>query len=489
MASLGVELKRLASSSVVLLLPTIVARGLNFLLMPVYTRVMTPADYGITGLASTLTPLLSTVLGLGVHVAINRMHFQYKDPEERSRMQGTLMVFLVIAPLIATIALHLVGVAGGLEIFKSVTFQEHLVLVLWAGYLGIFPNIVTNLYVVREQSGRAAVLNVFNIVALVVCTLVFVVGLRQGAVGQLRATLIASAVTAVVSILVTLSNTGVHFYRPDLVRALIFGLPLVPHQIADWGLAASDRVILERFVDKSALGIYSLGYTFGVIAAVVHGAVNRAFYPIIQRKLTDDPQHPDVPRLGTAALGAVTVVCLGVALLSREAIEILTPPQFHAASDIAPWIVLGGVFQSMYQIWSQGTLYSGKTAGIPLMTGLAAATNIGLNLWLVPKFGIVAAAWTTVLAYLILALAHGLLSQRNHAISWQYGRWIMLIASAVGVYALGQLAREQSWVVRVAINLLLSAVLYPLAVFYVALDEANRERVLIKLRLRKANAS
>src|SRR5439155_20773048 len=128
---------------------------------------------------------------------------------------------------------------------------------------------------------------------------------------------------------------------------------------------------------------------------------------------------------------------LVTAMLGDEAIKLLTHREIHGAGVFTPWIVGAFLFQGVYFVWSTGTWFSMRTAAVPLCTVAAALTNIGLNLWLVPRYGIMAAAITTFVAYAVLMFTHGMLANHLYPIAWEYRRWAGMIAAAGLCFAAG----------------------------------------------------
>lgn len=428
--TLGKELSRLGTSSLIYLLPTFFFRGLNFLLAPLFTRVMTPDDYGIVGFASSLNGVLATMFGLAVPASLSRFHFDLDTEEERARFNSTIVVFLCTWPVALALVLHQVGRLGWLDVFGTVRFEPHLKYVLWSGLLAVFPSIYINIYTAREQPRRIAVFNVGLIITSVSVALIFVVGLRQGALGQLRASVVSGVLIAMVSVGVVLATSGLSFSWKYLVRAIKYSAPLMPHTLSNWALAASDRVLLERFVAADELGRYSLGYTFATATGVVSGAINLAFLPAIMRQLKAG-RDGDAAKLGTYALVPTATMGMLIAVACPDAIRLLAAPAFHSSGRVVGWVVVGFVMQGTYAVWSIGTHYSKRTAFMPIVTALGAAVNIGLNILFVPRFGILAAAVTTAIGYAVMAIAHGVLAHMTYQIRWEYRRWVVLFGSAL----------------------------------------------------------
>lgn len=424
MSSLRNELKRLSTSSAVYLVPNLFLRGLTFLLTPIYARAMSPGDYGTLGVATTIGGVASLALSLSLHGSITRLHFEYKDDPTRQRtFYGTLLGFMLVFPAALTAILHLLGTAGHLDVFATVRYEPHLRIVLFTAFAQSFLPIPTAMYMVREQPVRVGVLNMVAALTQLGLTLLYVVGMHEGLLGALRAALHASIITAVVALVVMAANASLTFSVDVLKQALRFSVPLVPHALAAWALSISDRLVLERFVTRDDLGRYSIGYLFAFAVGLFAQSITTPLGPAANRQLKEDPQSPNVPPLGTYAFVAIAAAAMCAACFAREAIAILAPPIYRGAEQVVPWVVLGSVFQGCYLILSTGTWFSMKTRLIPLVTAAGAIANVVINIIAVPRYGILAAAVATAMAYGVMAILHAMVAHSLFPIRWELKRW------------------------------------------------------------------
>lgn len=420
--------RRLGLNSGVYVVGNLVTRGVNFLLVPVFTRVLTTDDYGILAITTTVAGLLGMVLGLALDSAITQMYFRYRSSDEHRSLYGTLLSFWVIVPGLAALSLDFLGQADLLNFFPSVPFHPYLRMTIWTSYLSIFVNLPRTIYMTLQQPLRVVGLDVMYSLATICFSIYLVVYLRQGVTGSLLATLTSSGIMAVVAIFLTLRMAPWRLSVSKLKSALIFSLPLVPHLVCHWILNLSDRFILERYVSTGELGLYSVGYQFGLLVSIFATGINNAFFPIANAQLSQESLRGKVPVLGTYMLLGTTYVGLSVGMLGGDVIRLLTPPAFHEAAAVIPWFAVAYVFQGEYFIWSRSTWFSMRTGWVPIVTALAAGINVGLNLWLVPRWGIVAAAFNTAVAFGVLALLHGYLAHKVYPIAWEYDRWTKLLA-------------------------------------------------------------
>jgi O-antigen/teichoic acid export membrane protein len=475
--------RSLSAHSAVYLVVAALGRSVSLLLVPLYTAVLAPAQYGVLAIALTINALLTLVLGMALHSAIARLYFEAETDEERGQLYGTLLAFLVVVPGIVCLLIELAGRAGALDFSAEIPYDPYLSLTVWASYFGVFLVLPQTIYITRQEPAKVLWLTLSNAVVMVAATVVLVVGLDQGVAGALRALLASAAFTGIVSIVLTARMSSGRVSPAVLRTAMIFAVPLLPHLLGHWLLNLSDRIILNRYVSQAGVGIYTFAYQFGLAMAVFTLALSNALSPIMMRQLKDPATRDHAPPTGTYALLAVTAVGLAIVLFAEEGVRLLAPDSYGDAAALVPWIVLAYVFQGVYYVWQQGTWYSMRTALVPVLTLACATLNVAMNLVLVPRYGIEAAAITTAVSFLALAVAQGLLAQKLHHIDWEYGRWLKLLVAALVPYGAARVAAELDMPARTAGDVVLLCVGFPLMLVALGFWTA-RERALIRSGLR-----
>lgn len=453
-------LGRLARGAATYLFATFVTRGLSLLLIPVYTRVMSPDDYGIVGLSMSLYSSLGIVLGMSAHSAPSRLYYSYAE-EDRRRLVGTVLSFLLVVPFILAGCIDLVGRAGLVKPFATVPYAPYLSIVVWSSAFTLLSSLAVNVLVVREAHRTAATLNSGIAVATLLTTVLLVVHWRMGAKGQLLAGLLTNVLAGGVAVALIWP-----FGRPCLdgrilKQALLFSLPLVPHELSKWVIAASDRILLERWVSTAELGCYALANTLAATVGIVTGAVGSALFPIVQKHLAEGDPRSEVPFLGSAVVVGCGAAAVVAAVELPPLVELITPPVYHRAGSAIPFLVLGFFFQALYGVWAQGTFFKRRSGVLASVTIAGAVVNGGLNLLLVPRFGMIAAAVNTAIGYAVMAVAHAWAGDRLLPIRWEYGRVARVLLAGAATVILAALFHAGRPIVTLAIRSLVLAVAFP----------------------------
>ncbi len=395
----------------------ILTKASGFLLIPIYTRFLTTTDYGIIGYLQVIMQVLSTILMFGFYGAQTRFYYDYKyKPEEMGSFLYSINIYLLVVLFLVCSFFTFYGenVFGPFIDKKSIPFNPYWILILWIVFFQIFNQIVISYYLCRKNFKRCATLQYVNFLITTTCIIYFIVVLREGALGQIKGLLIGNFLFFTLFYWDYAKNFRLKFSFNKLKYALSFGLPVVFHLLASVSLNFIDRVILERYVSLADLGIYTLGYQVGMVMSVLVNSFNQAwapnYYDLMKDKNLNHSWH--VKRVFYIWLGVIGTICLIGSMWSKELLLFLTPAKFHKSAQIVPIIIFSYVINGLYFFAVNPILFFKKTKFLPFTTGTAAILNIMLNFLLIPKYGIMGAAYATVISFMFMAVSVYLISLR-----------------------------------------------------------------------------
>lgn len=459
MPGLRSDLRRLAGSSAVYGVGTILLRALNFLLLPLYTQYLAPSDYGVVTLAATVTSVLGIIYPLGLHGAVTRFYFTTDDAHERRRLMGTFWLAMIGVSLVLAVLLdHTAGPALA-RLFPDVPFSPFLRIGIWTAFFNVFSLVPLAVMQAEERPAPYVAASVVSALLGAAGTLIGVVFLRLGATGYLLGVLAGSAAAAIMFVALTLRSIA---FRPawgGLAAGLAFALPLIPHGLASWVLDLSDRVLLGHYVATADVGRYALAVQFGAILGIVGTALNNAWVPFVYRRHAEGETGRDsFGSLSTAFAAVVTFGGVALALLGGDAIRLVTAAGYHPAAALVPWLVGGYWFAALYYLPCAFLFVSGRTGWVSLVTLISGAVNVGANLFLMPRYGVAAAAWTTFGSYGLMAVLAWIAGQRAYPVRYAYGSLAMLGALGVAAVAAGLVLAPAGRFAAVALHLAIVAV-------------------------------
>jgi O-antigen/teichoic acid export membrane protein len=406
----------------------------SFLLLPLYVLYLTPEDYGVLALLGSVEVLAKIAFRLGLDGSFMRFYYDYDDPVARRRLASTIFFFL-LAVNGALLALSvLLSPWLGDALFGSGRHLRALQLTLLNTFAIGFTFFPFHLMRMEKRAAEFSALALARSVSTLVLRIVLVVGAGLGVMGVVLADTFVTAVLMLVLVRYFRPLIARAFSRAMLADSLRFGLPRVPHALAQQVVAVGDKFILSALRPLHEVGVYSIGVSFGLTQKLFLSAFEYAWAPFYY----ENARSPDAKRLfssmATYTLAMLALMTAGLSALGRDLIAAVTHSEavhYVQAAEVVTWTAVGVFFQGVYLLTSIGLNLTKHTQYYPVATTAAAATNIGLNFALVPRYGMVGAAWANAAAYAVQAALAYRFSQRFYPIEYETGRIGLVIAAAV----------------------------------------------------------
>jgi O-antigen/teichoic acid export membrane protein len=437
------RLKELMRHSAVYGLGSIVARVLGVLLLPLYTRYLSPRDYGLIETLVALSAVLTALVAQAMKSAFFRFYFDSK--EERRRLLVVRTAFwYVAAASTATLIAGVVLSAPISWVLFGTTSHDGLVI---AAFIGLWAALnyeqLTSLFRVEQRSGAYVAATMANVGITIAATVLLVVVYEKGPVGVLVGNFTGTLIVYAALLVYNRRALGLQFDR-SLYRAMNrFGLPLVPSAVALWLTNFSDRFFLVKLSDLHEVGLYSIGVRLASAIVLLLTAFRLA-WPAFAYSIDDDRE---AGRTYSFVLTYVVYVCcwlaLGLGLLAPWLLKLITTEPFYPAQNVVAPLAFGVAAFGAYVVVQIGTGRARQTRSNWLVTGAAAAVDIALNLVLIPPYGRMGAAVATVSAYTLLFVMMAWRAQCVFPVPYQWRRVATLAVAAVGLTVLGKLIGGQ----------------------------------------------
>lgn|GEM_PF-3339126 len=446
------QLRRLFGQSAAYTAATMVNRAFAIILVPVYTRYLTQASYGDLALLTGMTAILWVAFDFGFSAAVTRFYYEYDDDHGRRRFIGSMWLGMTLIAGGISLLLTLAGSGMLSYLVGDVDFWPYVALILWATFLNTANIIPQVLMRVRQQAARFVLLVCAQPVLLLVMVLIFVVFLHLGLLGAVLALFVQCAVIYVFFTVYTLRNSS---FPPDwraLGQSVAFGAPIIVLEAGWWVLDTSDRFILRQYEPARVVALYSLGYALGRLLIMVSASIDQAWTPFFFSAAKKD--DADARRVASYAATYFTLAVgafgLLVVVFAREAVLVFGGRAYLDAAAVTPIIVLASVIQGMFYVPSRGLLLTRKTKVLPYIVIAAGATNVGLNLLLIPRFGMMGAAFATLLGYVVAVAVTYVFSQHYYRIEYQVRRIVTVLIILLAGTACTLLVVPQHWYAALA---------------------------------------
>ena len=397
----------------------------SFVLVPIYTRHLTPADYGVLGLMLVLYGLMSQVYDFGVTNSVGRFFFDTPEGERDTallQLRTTALCFLLVFGGFMTLILWVFAADWSRLLTQSSSYAglvRIIAVTLYAEGIAIVPLTMIRM---QARSRLFVTITIARFVVTLALSILFVVGLGWGVRGALLAN--AASALAVLVVLAPDYRTALRG-RPSwsLQRQMLsFGLPFFPVILSAWFIEASDRYLLGLYRGHAEVGYYVLGYKVAQIMQIALAAFSMGWAPL-RYKIHERADAPELyRRITTYYVLAAGLLTVAIAVFAREIVGVIAPPSYASAAGIVPLIAFGYALNGLYLMMVTGMGVAKNTVPMACVVTTAAVVNVGINIIVIPPWGMRAAAVTTVLANAIMVAGGWYYSQRVYPIPYEWRR-------------------------------------------------------------------
>ncbi|HEY6729796.1 MAG TPA: oligosaccharide flippase family protein [Solirubrobacterales bacterium] len=459
-------LRRLATTGAAYTAASILSKVIAVALLPLYTRFLTPEDYGAAEILFAAVVLASIVIRFGLIEAILR--FYYQDDEDAQKVvKSTFAGLFWLSTLGALIVLPFAGPlsealldpselpagASGAELVR-IAIGGLWVLTMWEFMLTLFR---------LEERARAFFLTtILNVVAAITLTVILVVGLDEGARGLLLGSYATGAVFVVVLIAMQWRRLSLRLDVPLLRRLFRFGLPTMPAEVSLYLLNFVDRLIIVRTLGLAEAGLYSLAVKFAQGVNVLVRGFQLAWPPLAYSIRDDEEARKTYATVVTLFVAGTAFVVTGMWLFSRWIVRALAAPKFFDAYEAIGLVSTAVTLYALYLVLVVILGRTGRTEfNLPAAIG-ALVANVALNLALVPSLGIAGAGLALVASYVVVLGMMYVFTQRLFPVPYEWGRLLRVVLTVAVLVGVAELFVPTSGALGLALRVVLFAA-YPLA--------------------------
>jgi O-antigen/teichoic acid export membrane protein len=423
------KIRELSKNLAIYGLGDVAIQVVNFALLPVYVQYLTKEDYGVLALLGSVEAVTKLFFRWGVDGSFMRFWYDCEDDQARRRLSSTLFFFLLgINGLLLIIAVAASPLLA--DVLGTPQYTLALQLVLLNTFAIGFTFIPFHVLRMQQKAREFSALAFARSAGTLVLRLGLVVALGYGVMGVIAADLVVTAVMLLVMLRWFAPLIRPTFSATILREALAFGLPRVPHGFAQQVMAVADKFILGFFVQLDRIGVYSMGVSVGLIQKVFLAAFEYAWAPFYYATAREPGAERVFSSVTTYGIAVLALMTAGLSAIAADLLDVVTHGQYTEAAGVVTWTSLGVFFQGLYLMTSIGLNLTKRTQYYPVSTAIAAAINIGLNVAMIPRYGIMGAAYANGIAYAAQAAIAFHFSQRFYPIHYETGRIVRVIAAA-----------------------------------------------------------
>lgn len=373
-------------------------KALGLISIPLFTRLLTPAEYGIINIYNSYIAMTVVLLTLNAHAMIGR--YYYEEKEDFNEFLGTT-IFLSAALFLCTSLIYLVFIQKLHELSKL--SPELLGLILLATFLTVISSAYYQIMAARQESKQLAVNTVIQNYCGFLISILLIYIIEHGKyLGLVYGTLISSGIMSLFYAKKLLEYTKFVFRLKHCAYIIRNSFPLIPYSLSGVILAYIDRIMIGQ-ASLSDAGLYSFSYNIAMLLTLVSSAMQTAFMPNFFSLMNNRDYQPLYRT--EKNIFSVTMFCaLGLILYAKELVWILGDDKYHSAIGVIPPVVIGMIFLALFDVYGKYIGYCNKNVWSSVILLSSGIINILLNYHFLPIYGYVAAAYTTAVSYFIMVL-------------------------------------------------------------------------------------
>ena len=397
-------------ATVIYMIASVFTQGVNFLTLPVYTRLLSTADMGVM---TTFVSWYSILYAIGTlsltsaSMSIAMMKYENR----RDQYQSVCLALSTVSAIIFTVVYFAIKKIFNLEGL----FSTPIVLII--SLLMVFQPALDSFYLRERYEYRyksVLIVSVLTSILSVILPIFLICTLKRcsNGVDLAEARIVAQyGVMIFISFVIYLiiMKKGHCLYEREMVKfALRISIPLIVHTLAKNVLDTSARLMISKMCGNSEAGIFGTVYNISMIALIVWNAINAAIVPYIFETLKVK-KYEAVEQIVLKVLLLFSIVSVIITLVAPEILSVMTTREYYSAVHMIPAIAAGIYFTAVYGVYGNMLLYAEKSMMVMIATAITAVVNIGLNYILIIKFGYMAAAYATLISFILLAILQGIM--------------------------------------------------------------------------------
>ena len=478
------SLRTLGSGTLLYAISSVLTRAVSFVMLPVYTRHLTPVDYGIIQLLDMTIDIAGILFTAGISSGLQRFYFKASSEEEKRAIVFTTFAFefgmaligtallIAVAPMVWSRGLHGAGSTLLVRI-AACNFS-----------LAILTRLPQTFLEVRQKASASVVISVIRLVCQLTLNVVFVVAFEMGALGIILSTLVTNILFGLPLCGWLLTQIGVAFRRSVLRDLRRFG---IPYQLAFAGsfiATFGDRFFLQAYQGTAEVGRYGLSYQFGfILAYLTFAPFQSAWLP--QRHQLIHASQDERDNATARAFFFLNLLMftgfVGISLFVGPIFQIMTTPPFFAAAGPVPIIMAAYVIQSWAYAMGFSIDVREETKYFNYATWICTiVTVIGYFLF-IPRWSSYGAAWATFIGFSTRFLLTRYWGHRLFPVHYGWAKPLRLAACAVLIVVLARFVGVPTLLGQLVVAVT-GCGLFGILVWWQVLEPADRERALRSLR-------
>lgn len=429
--SIGSQLKRLSKDTFSYGLSSTLQKLITMFLFPIYARLLTPADFGIQDIILTTVFIITLFLILGLDSGVMLYYYESKD-EDKTTLVSTYLLFEIVVSVPVVIIIWLFAPVLSDWIFNDKSLADYLRLGVASIPFSLIVGAILSTLRLTFQTRKFVVLTTFGVLLQISGAIVFVIFFKMGVKGILISILISNAVQSVLGFYLTYRNYRLIFSFNWLKKLLVVGVPLIPLALSMWIMNYSNRFFLVEYSDMESVGLLSIVNRVASIMLLFLSAFSSAWGPYAYSIA------PDVELAKATYRKVLTYFILGsmiaammLSLFSKEIIILLATSAYKEGSSMVFLYSLSSICWVALYIVGMGAGIAKKNYHNTIAVIIGALLNTLFNYLLIPNYGVLGAAYASLIGNLIALIYMFYAGQYYFRVSYEFRKILIVIFTTI----------------------------------------------------------
>jgi O-antigen/teichoic acid export membrane protein len=489
------NLKILGKDTAIYGFASVLKKIIGFVLLPFYTRALSPNEYGVFDTIATFTFFIGIIIALGLDGATGRYFFIAYNEKEKSKVLYTSIVIRIISNVLPVILL--IPFSGRIStlLFGNTVYKWVLVIALISIPVQNISQLQEILFRYYRVPWKYVIVSIVRAIVNPSLGILLVIILQWGVFGATLASLISSTIVLIFAYLYYTRKKYVAVFSWYWAKKMLrFGYPLIFTGILLWVNNVSDRFFLLHYSTLDQIGLYSIGNTFSQPILLINMALTMSSTILVMSLYNEEQNNTNKPRTKAfltkiwytylAISGSIAVM---ISVFSYEIVKIVTTPEYIGGILALPFLLFSQILYQSAQLTGVGMTLEEKSKPYIWIMLAAAGTNVLLNFYFIPKYGFVGAAITTILSNIVYFIYAYFWSQRVFYIKRSFSKPMFYFITALGISVFipyAQFKYDMSISFWQKIAFLLSACVLPIVFKLISIDSIKAMVVTLKNRIK-----
>ena len=460
------EIKKTFKQTAIYSLGNISTKLVGFVLLPLYTDHLLPAEYGILNILQIILQILIGVLGFNLPTAMMRWYASEDDAKKKNSIIFSVFLSTTVIAFLLSFLLIPFSENFSIQIFSTDQFSIYFFYMFLAASAGIISNVPLNVIRLKEMPTFYVILTTLKFTVIVLLNIYFVAYAKMGVEGIMISELVGSLLVVVFSMPVVIKGSNFSLDFKILREMFFYGFPLVFSTTFSFLLTLGDRFIIEYFYDLSSVGIYSMGNKVAsVMNMLILQSFQLGFLPLAYKKLGTPNDKRYFSKVLTYYTTVLAFAALGISMFGKEIIEMFAQnEEYWVSAVVVPIIAFAFVIKGIQYNFSLSFHYAKKTVYVTAIIIVTAFFNILLNFVLVPRIGFIGAAYSLLFSFILMMFLSYYFGQKIYRIPFELVKISKIVTIALVLYFLSLLVPNYGELINIPVQLLL-LLLFPIILY------------------------